>query len=147
MARKAYTFIEYTFAESYTSEIGVLPLAVLKGLLDEFIEETNDKSAKIIREFVLDAVFAFDWNGSKGAFTMEFINERSRQTYFQARENFVAWAANKGVEVSYVASCDMPYELLDKSHNPVNKFEDLHSDKLREYFTVTLPAARGFTAV
>lgn len=143
MARKAYSFIEYTFAESHISEVET-PIMVLKNLLDNYIAETNNKGAKVVKDFVFDSATAFDWNGNKGAVSLEFINERTRQTFFKAREDFVVWLETQGIEVSHSASCDMPTELLNFSHNP-NGYEDLHGQSLKEYFKSTLPAERGFT--
>lgn len=145
MARKAYSFIEYTFAESHISEVEA-PIVVLKNLLDNYIADTNNKGAKVVKDFVFDSATTFGWNGNKGAVSLEFINERTRQTFFKAREDFVAWLETQGVVVSHSASCDMPIALLGFSHNP-NGHEDLHAEKLKEYFKTTLPAERGFTAV
>ena len=144
MARKAYSFIEYTFAESHVSESDT-PIEVLKSLLDDYIADTNNKNAKIVKEFVFESAKVFDWNDNKGAITLEFMNERTRQTYFTAREDFVAWLETQDITVSHSVSCDMPVELLYYSHNS-NGYDDLHAEKLKEYFTATLPAARGFTA-
>ena len=143
MARKAYTFIEYTFAEQYVSETEH-PVAVLKKLLNDYIAETNDKNSKIARDFVFDSVKPYTWSGNKGAFSIEFINERTRQTFFKARENFVAWLATKGIEVSHNISCDVPYELFGMKTTD-NKFGPIHAEKLKEYFFETLPTDRGFT--
>ena len=144
MARKAFHYMEVTFPQSVRDEHqGAAPMGIMKALLDEYITETDAKDGKVMKEFVFDAVETFDWKDNTGAYAFEFLNERNRKTFFQARENFKNWLISKGVETSYQLSHDIPTETFDRKTN-ADHDDSVYYNMAKEFIMKDIPAERGF---
>jgi hypothetical protein len=145
MARKAFHYMEVTFPQSVRDEhAGVAPMGIMRELLNEYIAETDAKDGKVLKEFVFGAVEAFEWKDNTGAYALEFLNERNRKTYFQARENFKNWLSAKGVETSYQLSHDIPVESVGFKTDP-DLDNSVYYNIAKEFIMYDIPTQRGFT--
>lgn len=145
MAKKAYQYMEITFPQSVIDDHGgTSAVGIMRALLSEYIAETDDKNGRICRDFVFDEIKAFEWKENVGAFVLGFINERNRQTYYKARENYTAWLQAKGVETTHFVTYDVPFDVL--SENPDSDFNATYADVGKNYIMEELPTQRGFTA-
>ena len=69
MARKAFHYMEVTFPQNVLDEnSGLMPIGIMKKLLDEYIAETDEKNGKVVKEFVFDGIESFDWKENVGAY-------------------------------------------------------------------------------
>jgi hypothetical protein len=141
MARKAYQYMEITFPADIVAEHGA-PIGALKSLLDEYIAETDDKAGKICRDFVFGESKTYQWKENTGAFSIEFNNERNRQTYFKTREAYSAWLETKGVTTTHSVSHDVPFAVAETLSSEYDG--DSYNSKSKEYIFYILPEERGF---
>lgn len=147
MARKAFHYMEVTFpTEIMDIHPGMMPVGIMKSLLDEYISETDDKNGKVLKEFVFDDINTYEWKDNIGAYAFEFMNERNRKTYFQARENFAAWLSAKGIETTYKLSHDIPLLPADEPADEDSPaFDGLYYYRAaKKYIFIEIPASRGF---
>ena len=141
---KAFQYFELTFSDNTKSDYsGLMPAGIMMQLLDEFIAETNSKEGKVLREFVFDEIVTFDWKGNTGAYSMEFMNERNRKNYMQARKPFEEWLKNKGVEMTYSLSHSIPSSAVDLITDG-NYEESTYYNVSKKYLLLEIPASRGF---
>lgn len=144
MARKAFHYMEVTFPQNVLDEnSGLMPIGIMKKLLDEYIAETDEKNGKVVKEFVFDGIESFDWKENVGAYAFEFMNERNRNTYFTARAGFDAWLENKGINVSYKISHDIPMEAVELLPNG-SYAENTYYSMARNLIMYDIPTQRGF---
>lgn len=144
MARKAFHYMEVTFPQSVINEYpNTKPVGIMRSLLLDFIAETDSKEGKVIREFVYNDIKTYDWNGNVGAYSFEFLNERNRKTYFQARESFGTWLAAKGVVTSYDLSHDIPAQKSSVVTEP--DYDDTtYYTMAKKFIFIDIPESRGF---
>jgi hypothetical protein len=144
MARKAFHYMEVTFPQNVLDENpGLMPIGIMKKLLDDYIAETDSKDGKVLKEFVFNGIQTFEWNDNVGAYAFEFINERNRNTYFTARKAFDAWLAEKGVETSYKLSHDIPLDLVPQLTDG-NYEENTYYNMAKNFIMFDIPTSRGF---
>ena len=138
--------MEVTFPDAVKADFAdKQPVGIMRALLDEFIAETDDKGAKVIKEYVYNDISVFEWNGNTGAYAFEFINERSRGTFLQARENFGAWlASSKGIETAYQLSHDIPIGSSDVHAGEGLAESNIYYNIAKKYIFDDIPASRGF---
>lgn len=142
---KAFQYFEVTFPQDILdAHEGKGTVGVMRALLDEYIAETDAKEGKVLREFVIDGIAAFQWKENVGAYSMEFMSERNRQNYGQARAAFSAWLETKGVVTSYTLSHDIPNDIANQLTN--GEFpESTYYNIAKDYMTFEIPSTRGFT--
>jgi len=137
--------MEVTFPQSVRDEhAGAAPIGIMKSLLDEYIAETDAKDGKVMKEYVFGSVAAFEWKDNVGAFALEFLNERNRKNYLQARENFKNWLVEKGVETTYQLSHDIPNESVGFKTDP-DLDGSIYYNIAKEFIMYDIPTQRGFT--
>ena len=134
-----FVFVEFQFPQDikdlYWGEPGT---AILKMLLDQYIQETDCFGGKLLfgREF--DDVAIYVWNKNKFAFTLQFVNLRDFNKWKEHRINFIAWLKDThDIEQTFIE---------EYSDVKITDLEDQHNLfwKKRKYFFEDIPEQKGY---
>ena len=140
--------MEVTFPQDVIDAYaGMMPIGIMKKLLEQFIANTDSKEGKVMREFVFNDVKSYEWKENVGAYSFEFINERNRKTYITARQPFAEWLKGKNVITSYEISHDIPLNSVDILLDDVNGgFDNKYYAMAKKFVFIDIPESRGFVS-
>jgi|TARA_B100000035_G_scaffold315138_1_gene334066 hypothetical protein len=161
MATKTHYFQEVSIPDSVkNANADKDAVDILVGLLDQYIDSTNEKNAKSARDFIMDKKRGYAWSEdapNKGAFGLTFMNSRHYKQYLTLIAGFRAWAkANHNIDFTYKIAKKVPYDgytnpkLLNvptPDSDSENSYNDTYENVGEKFIFEHTAKERGFVPV
>ena len=137
---KIFYYGEYEFPQDIKDLYFGLPgTGILRIFLDQYIQETESTTAKVLKDTTYDDASIYKWNGRNFAFALQFLNKDTMREWEESRKDFIEYVENvHGIRMVYSEKGTTP-SVLDTT----GMSEHMIFWSSKKHFFEDLPKSRG----